>query len=182
MTRTEIEIKYFEWMYNLVSNNRYAEINSYRKLLEFLHDTEFRYIIPKDENREHDGENLRLQFAYEKYDQDEAYLVIDMLSRPCSVLEMMIALAIRCEDIMDDPRVGNRTGQWFWKMIVTLGLGDMYDSRYDKEKVRDIVNTFLKREYQRDGQGSLFRVKNHKNDFRKFEIWIQMLWYLDTLV
>lgn len=45
-------------------------------------------------------------------------------NRPCSVLEMIIALAIRLEEhIMDDPDIGNRTGQWFWDMIVSLGLG-----------------------------------------------------------
>ena len=39
---------------------------------------------------------------------------------------MMIALAIRCEEhIMDDPDAGDRTGQWFWSMLVSLGLGSM---------------------------------------------------------
>lgn len=182
MTRTEIEIEYFEWMYNLVCSGRYAKANSYKKLLEYLHEIEFRYSIPKDENRETDGENLRSRFAYETYSPESHDIIIDMLSRPCSILEMLIALAIRCEDIMDDPSVGDRTGQWFWKMIVNLGLGGMYDSRFDKKYVRDVINTFLKREYEPDGRGGLFRVKNCDHDLRKFEIWIQMLWYLDTFV
>ena len=58
--------------------------------------------------------------------------------RPCSVLEMMIALSMRCEEqIMDDPDIGNRTGQWFWDMIDNLGLGEherlKFDGRYVDE-------------------------------------------------
>lgn len=179
MTKSEIENEYFEWMYDLVCNGRYEKENSYRKLLEHLHEIEFTYIIPKDENRATDGENLRYRFAY-FYDYPAA--VETMLSGPSSVLEMMIALAIRCEDIMDDPSVGDRTGQWFWKMITNLGLGGMYDSRYDRKEVNNIIEIFLNREYESDGSGGLFRIKNCKHDLRKFEIWICALWYLDTMV
>lgn len=182
MTRTEVESNYFEWLYKLVCGHKHSKNISYRKLLEYFHEVEFRYILPKDENREIDGENLRYTFAKKYYNPNNIDLVIDMLSRPCSVLEMMIALAIRCEDIMDDPSIGDRTNQWFWKMVVNLGLGGMYDSNFNKQLVEDSVNTFLKREYKPNGDGSLFKIRNTTRDLRKFEIWIQMLWYLDTLV
>ena len=39
----------------------------------------------------------------------------------CSVLEMMVALAICCEETyMDNPNIGNRTGQWFWNMVKNI--------------------------------------------------------------
>lgn len=181
MTRTNIEQEYFEWMYELICDGRYSKETSYKKLLTYLHDVEFVYSIPKDSNRAEDGEDLRYRFAYEMYDHNDRDYVVDCLSRPCSVLEMMIALAIKCEETMDDPSVGDRTGQWFWRMIVNLGLGGMYDRRFDIKYVGEVVDRFLRRDYEHDGSGGLFRVKHCEHDMRKFEIWIQMLWMLDTI-
>lgn len=179
MTRREIVDEYFEWLYNLVCENRYSKQISYRKLLMYLHDTEFRYLISKDENRAEDGMDLRYRFAYEHADIEDAELY---LSGPCSVLEMMIALALRCEEnIMDDPRVGNRTGQWFWGMIVNLGLGSMTDTRFKKQFVEDTVERFLEREYEPDGRGGLFTIRDCIRDLRTVEIWHQLCWYLDSI-
>ncbi len=103
--------------------------------------------------------------------------------RPCSVLEMMIALAIRLEEhIMDDPEVGNRTGQWFWNMIVNLGLGSMNDSRFNKLYVQNIIHKFLEREYQPNGKGGLFTIEDCRYDLREIEIWYQACWYLDNII
>lgn len=181
MTRTDIEEEYFEWMYDKICGKRYAKENSYRKLLTHLHEREFIYILPKDANRAEKGEELRYLFAYEIYNHDSRDYIVDCLYRPCSVLEMMIALSISCEEIMDDPSLGDRTGQWFWKMIVNLGLGGMYDARFDMREVDRIIDIFLNREFEPDGKGGLFRIRNCKNDLRKFEIWISALWYLDTI-
>lgn len=182
MTRTDIEQEYFEWMYKLVTEGRFADENSYRKLLTCLHELEFRYTIPKDSNRAEDGEDLRYRFAYETYSRDSRDYIIDCLARPCSILEMMIALAIRCEEIMDDPLIGDRTGQWFWKMIVNLGLGGMYDTRFDEYTVEESIDNFLNHRYESDGFGGLFRIKNCEYDLRDEEIWTQMLWFLDTII
>ena len=109
-------------MYQLVFDGRYSKRLSYRKLLRELHRIEFTYSIPMDGNRAEDGVDLRYRFGYENgYSSSMISVYLD--NRMCSVLEMMIALAIRCEEhIMDDPDIGNRTGQWFWNMIVNLGL------------------------------------------------------------
>ncbi len=182
MTKDDIKMEYFEWLYDFVSNRRYVGEITYRRLLKSLHDTEFRHIILKDENRAIDGASLRNKFAIEKYTPLTVDTVTDILSGPCSVLEMMIALAIRCEDIMDDPSIGNRTGQWFWKMISNLGLGGMYDTKFDQIYVDRVISIFLERKYEPDGSGGLFKINKSKRDLRKFEIWIQMLWYLDMMV
>lgn len=179
MTRDRIIDEYFEWMYNLVCRERYPEQISYRKLLMFLHDTEFTYSIPNDINRAEDGIDLRYRFALSQ-DQIDAELY---LGGPCSVLEMMVALAIHCEEsIMDDPQIGDRTSQWFWNMIVNLGLGSMSDSRFDKQAVAEKIDIFLDREYEPDGKGGLFRIRNCDRDLRTVEIWWQMCWYLDTII
>jgi hypothetical protein len=95
---------------------------------------------------------------------------------------MIIALAIRCEETyMDDASIGDRTGQWFWGMIRNLGLGSMVDSRFDKLYVEEVVRRFLDREYEADGTGGLFTIKNCDADLRDVEIWYQLCWYLDTI-
>ena len=63
MILNEIENEYFEWIYDLVCERRYSDPVSYRKLLMYLHQTEFVYTIPKDENRADDGIKLRNRFA-----------------------------------------------------------------------------------------------------------------------
>ena len=177
--RNDINNEYFDWMCNLVCGDRYSKYISYRRLLEFLHNIEFTYSILKDENRAEDGIDLRYRFLYRT---NKHSLEHEIQSGPCSVLEMMIALSIRCEEsIMDDPLKGNRTGKWFWGMIRSLGLSSMTDDRFDSEYVYDVIRTFLEREYEPDGRGGLFTVKHCKHDLRTVEIWYQMCWYLDSI-
>lgn len=182
MTRDELTNRYFDWMYQLVCNDKYNRRLSYRKLLYFLHDVDFTYSIDMDGNREADGINLRYRFGYEcGYDNREIAVYLD--DQPCSVLEMMIALALRCEDdIMDDPAEGNRIGEWFWGMIVSLGLGSMNDRRFDRHYAELVVARFLNREYDYNGRGGLFTVEHPLRDMRSVEIWYQMQWYLNDFL
>ena len=182
MTGIDVTNEYFEWLYNLVSENRYSEHISYRKLLMQLHDTEFKYLIPNDRNRAEDGVDLRYRFALSQGYRDSSRTIMDILDKPCSVLEMMVALALRCEeDTMDDTAFGDRTAQWFWGMIVNLGLGGVTDKRFDKRVVNGIITRFLNREYEENGKGGLFTVKNCARDLRTVEIWVQQCWYLDSI-
>lgn len=177
--REKINNEYYTWLYNLVCAGRYTNKVTYAKLLSYLHNKVFRYSILKDENRAEDGIDLRYRFECENYN---FYDVEIYLSGPCSVLEMMIALAIRCEEsIMDDPNIGNRTGQWFWNMITNLGLGSMTDDRFDKWYVEETIERFLNREYEPDGRGGLFRIRNCEYDLTTVEIWHQLCWYLDNI-
>ena len=181
MIEHEINEDYFEWLYEGMCGNRYSKNISYRKLLEHLHNTNFRYTISNDKNRASDGIDLRYSFALSQGCEDEPELITDYLKGPCSVFEMMVALAQRCESVMDDPKIGDRTGQWFWGMINNLGLGGMNDNRYNEQYVDDVINTFLDREYKSNGKGGLFTIRNCEYDLREVEIWYQLCWYLDTI-
>lgn len=182
MTRNKLNDTYFNWMYQLVYDEQYSKRLSYRKLLYLLHDTEFTYTIAMDGNRYEDGTDLRYRFGYE-YGYEGAMIAEYLDNRPCSVLEMLIALAIRLEEhIMDDPEIGNRTGQWFWNMITNLGLGSMDDEKFDKKYAVDIIRRFLNRDYERNGKGGLFTVEHCRYDLRNVEIWYQACWYLDSMV
>lgn len=178
MTRIKIINSYFEWMYDLVCGKRFARDISYRKLLLHLHDIEFIYSIPKDANRADDGIKLRSRFAYEE-DFPDADLYLE---GPCSVLELMVALSIHCEEhIMDDPMIGNRTSQWFWIMISSLGLGGMNDTVYDPRYVDTVITRFLRREYKPDGTGGLFKVRNCEDDLRTLEIQYQLYRFINSI-
>ena len=182
MTSNSIASKYFEWMCNLVYNPKYSRKVSYKKLLVMLHELEFVYIISQDSNRFEDGVDLRYRFGYENDILEDA--IIECLdNKPCSILEMMIALSLRCEEhIMVDDDIGNRTGQWFWNMIVNLGLGSMTDQRFDKDYVIFCIDRFINREYEPDGEGGLVTVPNCRQDLRTIEIWYQMMWYLSDVL
>lgn len=178
MTRYDVNNEYFTWLCDLACRNRYSNQISYKKLLTYLHSTPFRWLIPMDENRADDGLELRYKFVYENDYTDDVELYID---GPCSVLEMMVSLCLKCEEIMDDAQIGDRTRQWFWGMIVNLGLGSMTDDNYDRRYVIDIVERFLDRDYEPDGVGGLFTIRDCDCDLRDVEIWHQLCWYLDTI-
>lgn len=176
MIRNEIKNEYFDWMYGMV-----CESPSYRKLLHFLHDTEFSYRLPMDGNRYEDGVNLRYRFGYEM-DHDSSFISDCLDDGPCSVLEMLIALSLRIEEhIMDDPEIGNRLPEWFWSMIENLGLINMTDDLFHEEIALETINTFLNNEYEPDGDGGLFFIPNAVRDLRNVEIWYQACWYLNSL-
>ena len=173
MTQDYMDNEYFNWLCGLVCNADDMEVYSFRKLLIHLHSRHFRYSLPMDANRANDGEQLRRRYSSNYYEMSE---------EPCSVLEMMIALAVRCEEtIMDNARIGNRTGQWFWRMIATMELNGMYDENYDRRHVEERINILLNREYEPDGRGGLFLIRDCADDLREVEIWCQLLWYLDTI-
>lgn len=157
---------YFNWLVDHVCGGRYIKLLRYGRLLRWLHKTEFIYFNPMDLNRVHDAIDFRRRFGYEG-------------GNSCSVLEMMVALAVRCEEhIMGDSDIGDRTGEWFWEMIYNLGLENMDDANFDPEYVDTVTARLLHREYGRNGEGGLFTVTNRAEDMRTVDIWYQMAWYL----
>ena len=182
MTRDDIRNEYFNWLCNVIHDDRHSTPVSFRKLLIELHDTEFIYFVSRDENKAIDGMDLRYRFAITNGYGHSSDVIVDMLDGPCSVFEMMVALAIHCEeDIMDDPSYGDRTAQWFWNMIVNLGLGSMTDYGFDRDFVHEVLYRFLHRDYSPNGQGGLFTIRGCDADLRTVEIEYQLLWYLNTI-
>lgn len=176
MTRENIQNAYFDWMVRLIKGK-----SSYRLLLERLNKIDFTYIIPMDSNRAEDGIDLRYRFGRECGYADYE-IANDLDIKPCSVLEMMVALAIRCEHVMYDPVDGDRTDIWFWDMIDNLGLSGMTNNKIDMRYVYEVVYSFLERKYEWNGMGGLFIVDHNGRDLRSVEIWYQMNWYLDDIL
>lgn len=182
MLQDDVKTRYFEWLYSLVyGDNSYSRL-SYKKLLLFLHEIDFTYSMDMDRDRALDGIELRHLFGHAtghpKYVIDH-----ELGDKPCSVLEMMVALAYKGEEqIMNDEAYGDRTGQWFWNMIVSLELGSMHDNNFNSSYIYHMVSKFLRREYASNGQGGLFTIDNCKYDLRNIDIWTQYMWYLNTVI
>ena len=139
---------------------------SYRKTCKRLFETPFRYSVFLDKNRYSDGLSYRYRLGFES-------------TEPCSVFEMMVALAVRMEeDIMTDPAYGSRISQWFVRMFQSMGLNEYDDDHYDEEAVDDITDRMLDRKYGKSRKGGLFTFRHKTNrDVRDIEIWDQMqLW------
>lgn len=175
--------EHFEWMYHLVCNESHYNKISYRKLLYLLHSIPFMPVthISMDDNRRIDGLDFRYRFGYENgYSTDMIDEYLGNMS--CSVLEMMVALAHKVEETQTiDDDYGDRTGQWFWTMIVSLGLGGMDDSNYDEFYAREVIERFQMRDYEPNGKGGLFTLTDPPEDLRKVEIWCQFMWYLNEI-
>lgn len=176
----KLERDYFEWLCSKIIDN---ESNlKYSKLMSHLYDIKFVAVMEMDTNRAEDGKGLRRRFELEEHIPRD--LIIDtFIDKPsCSMFEMMVALAIRCEEtIMTDEEYGDRTAMWFWNMIVSLGLGTMNDTRFDEKYVNIVLDRFMDRQYKRNGEGGLFTIDGIKKDMRRVEIWYQMCWYLENL-
>lgn len=177
MYADNIEKEYFDWICGVVQAN-----NNYQKLLWHLFkNIRFEAILSRDENRADDGINLRYRFSQEgRYSYSEICYALD--NRDCSMLEMIAALALKCEEnYMYDFTIGDRTSQWFWEMLKNLGLDSFDDYHWSEDYVNEICEVFINRDYAPDGKGSLFYIPGCEKDMREVEIWYQMCWYLNEM-
>lgn len=177
MVYFDIKTSYAEWIRGLAFSNPIVR-ERYSRLLDQLDMAVFSYSIPMDGNLYAGGIYLRTRFAYEfgvRVEDIEA----EFEGCPCSLLEMMVALAFKCEEsIMHDPEKGDQTSHWFTDMLNSSHLACMDNDNYDPMYVDERITAILNRDYDYDGNGGLFTVPNARRDFRTMEIWYQMHQYL----
>lgn len=148
----------------------------YDRLFESLHGMDFIYCLDRDENREVDGLDLRDQYEipsiYREYDKD-------FYNKKCSVMEMLVALAIRVDDdIVGDPGE-EHPEEFFMEMIKNLGLGAHKDNRFRKADVECIIYRWMRRKFRSNGEESPFPVRDDPRDQRDLEIWDQVNSYIN---
>lgn len=178
LSRTATLDEYYEWLKEMVDSSE-----QYQLLIEALHEKEFRYFVPNDDNRAFEGRQLREQFCDEmNIEYVESYFDFE-----CTMLEMLIALSFRCEAIMSDKEFNVKAEEWFWKILHNVGLDDFTDDYYvwdafapnwNADEVDDILERIINRTYDKDGSGGLFPLNKSRKDQRKVEIWYQMNVYL----
>ena len=176
-----VQSSYFQWLCAIIEANDRSE--GYYLLAKDLFAKEFFGTVPNDENRASDGLELRATFAANETETElEEKLTLDILAGPCSVLEMIIALASRINFILSDGDKDN-TCDIFWELVGNLGLDDFSDNVYyqrgGSNAVNCALNTLLLRKYDRRGFGGLVPLPKTKVDQREVEIWYQMSAYLD---
>jgi len=173
----ELMYDYFIWLCEIISIDD-LDYNHYKILMKQLHTKEFYWTVPNDDNRSLDGKMMRDKFA-----DCSTYTNFDAIDGPCTILEMLVALAIRCDDdVMYDPDKGNRPQKWFWIMLKNLGLSRCIDKDCGQfwviDDVNHVLDKVLDRQYKENGVGGFFPLKIYKDDQRHVEIWYQMNAYL----
>lgn len=178
-----LEEAYFTWLCSHVTSvtNRDRR-HSHVRLLRLLHQTEFVYSVPNDEDRAADGIYLRSEFLA----GDDSYVAdVDWMSMECSFLEMLIALAKRAEFKTDPDVVPDGVWGWFWIILENLDLRKYTDASFLDvdanlvvEEISDILRRVNYRDYTRNGDGGLFPLAHARKDQRRTEIWEQLSAYL----
>ena len=149
---------YYLWLESLVDDGDHG------KLIRYLYEHPFRWQFTLDENRAAGGLNLRRTYAYEN-----GIDIHDIESGPCSILEMLIGLADRMTELIPGD-LYDCVGILF----TNLNLVQFTDNQFDERRVNYILNTWLDRQYNAQGEGSLFPLKSYDGDCRNLDIWGQM--------
>lgn len=166
---------YFLWLCDLVN----ADLDRYSELLFHLHDTDFVWCLELDESRANEGLDLRKEY-YELCGDDWVML----MEKSCSVLEMLIALARRMDDMLVEDYTSSRVPVWFWEMVKNLGLKKFTDFAFlnatddDLYEFEMILHVWMHREFEFDGEGSLFPLRNCGSDQRDATIIMQLNEYV----
>lgn len=187
---------YFEWLCKIVGADPLGPFCNYSHLLTRLFQTDFKIVREFDNNRAVNGKYLRYYYDSNRYDfatnEQSPYhgngdFYYQNQNFPCSVLEMMIALA---KDIDIQYLYSNncRLLIWFWIMIESMGLADKKDGYWDHENERNDVDWILRAfnldayELTQDGDYRptvlLFPIRNVEGYQQIHNLWEQMIiWY-----
>lgn len=172
MISENLDSRYLDWLYSQIGPNNRNPARSYSLLAEQLHNTEFTWSVPNDDNRLEDGVDLREEFLeFIQAERDRRWL-----RQNASMLEVLIALSRRAEF-----ESTHEAYDWFWRMVSNIGLRDYTDDVYDErvhDHVEDVIADVIERRYDSNGHGGLFPLHDPETDQRRVELWFQMSSYL----
>ena len=161
---------YLLWLSNFVCSDE--EIANYSNLLNCLYSFCFKAIIPRDEDRIIDAIQQRRDFI-----RDYPNMNLNIDNDP-SILEVLVALARKLDDLVGYSE--SCPERWFWYMIKSLGLIEYTNENYDEVDVLRVLERFINRRYQPDGEGGCCYFPSGI-DLRDVDIWYQWMWYLNSL-
>ena len=170
--KARLDYDYLQFLAEIINIGEAPLDDNYWRLITYLHQIPYEFIIAKDENRMDDGEKLRDLY----FDSEGIYPI---LPYRCSMFEFLVGVSRRMEDILEDPYVGDQTGHRFYELIDNIGLSFCMDDNYcGREIIRRQVDIVIDRTYDRTGRGGLFPLKYGRKDQRMVEVWYQMNAYL----
>jgi hypothetical protein len=159
---------YFIW---LTSQIAVPDRATYIDLLQRMYDTEFSWIVERDDNRVQDALDVRREFVQRRR-------LDSLMDQPVSVLEVLIALSRRISWI-----TSKSPEYWAWRLIKNLGLHKASDPLTGRkaETVEETLEALVWRTYARDGTGGFFPLQYPQEDQTKKEIWDQMNAYVNEM-
>ena len=158
------DFAYYGW---LVEQIETPADRTYWGLFERMHNFEFVWFVPNDDNRIQDGLDLRQEFLNGSRPKIKLEGV--------TMLEIVVALSRRAAFIG-----GGREGWWAWQLIKNLKLNKMSDplTEQQAQRIDDILYAVVWRTYERNGKGGFFPLKDALEDQTKVEIWYQLNTYV----
>lgn len=159
-----VEYEYFGW---LVEQIYTPKNKTYNDLFDRMHNLEFLWTVPNDDNRVQDGLDLRTEFLNEHRGRLE--------KRGASILEVLVALSRRVAFT-----AGGEARVWAWMLVKNLHLNKAQDpwTAQKARSVEDILEALVWRTYRPDGRGGFFPLDAPQEDQTKVEIWYQMNAYV----
>lgn len=167
-----LEESYLIWLYSQVADPEIKNPKlTHWRLIRILFKREFAWIVPNDDNRIQDGKNIRWEFV-----QDKGYEDVDpnWLELGCSFLELMVGLSRRLEF-----EAGGEAHYWFWDLVSNIRLSRCNDSsRMSETQIQGILDKVVWRQYEPDGRGGFFPLREPDRDQRGVELWYQLSAYV----
>jgi len=160
----QTDIAYYEW---LIEKIAIPNGKSYLGLFEVMHNTEFQWTIPNDDNRIQDAIDLRGHFL------NGRKKTINL--EGATLLEVLVSLSQKLAFTADGaPR------KWAWKLLKNLRLTNMSDPLNPEmiRQINDKLDALIWRTYQYNGRGGFFPLQHPEEDQTKVEIWYQMNKYV----
>lgn len=159
-----LEELYFQWLARPILDS--WEVQGLDEVnLKTIHRMKFDAIVTNDLNRALDGVALREEFLYEHGVKSSPWEIQGWLMFPCTMLEMLIALADRAAFQTDK-------SPEFWFGIFMKNL------RINESSLYHALQRLNERQYDYDGTGGLFPLRNPLEDQRGVELWYQMSAYI----
>lgn len=184
--RRSLPAKWVEWLLSNVDYvNRYAYGLHIHKVVSALADISFEPMIQEDVGEVQNVLTMRGYWLEDQGRFDDSAQVYGYFG-DVTVLEILICLAMRMEEIMLDDSYGDRTGQWFFTMLHNLGLLDeqFRDENLKGEKTPDILRMVYEQVrgfLTRDTVGKYpFNLPNREEE-RRMSLWMQANAYLNYL-
>lgn len=164
------EQAYFNWLKKQIripTQRSSDQRLTYNELFTIMHDREFVWTVPNDDNRIEDGFELRAEFCG---GADHS------LHFGVSFLEVLVGLSRRVAWTAEGV-----ARNWAWQLIVNIGLDKMCDplTTNKRNRIIDTLDVLIWRQYDRNGKGGFFPLANPVEDQTKVEIWYQMHAFLN---
>ena len=165
--------------YRLWLNNKIAcDISpAYGQLLAILWRTDFIAEYENDNNRIEDARGLREEFSGSMDISNEDYIKLKNI--PVRLIEVMIALAQRINDIMG---FDDNLPKYFWEMVASMEINKLDDGHFNASSAQHHIDILLGHKYKKNGRGGLFFIQGIGPEYNApmLDLWTQAMAYINS--